>query len=93
MTNGAANLNLKKLLYKNIFLSSQIEDQTIQPEKSQSPKAKNKLLKIFPSQVEDQSIQPEKSQSPKAKNKLLKIFPSQVEDQSIQPGKNSKSKS
>ena len=38
----------------------------MQPEKSQSPKAKNKLLKIFPSQVEVQSIQPGKNSKSKS---------------------------
>ena len=66
MTNGEANLNLKGYFTK-IFFPIQIEDQTIQPEKSQSPKAKNKLLKIFPSQVEDQSIQPGKNSKSKVK--------------------------
>ena len=66
MTNGAANLNLKSYFTKIFFLSSQIEDQTIQPEKSQSPKAKSKLLKIFPSQVENQTTQPGKNSKSKS---------------------------
>ena len=61
--------NPKSKVKKNKLLkifSSQIEDQSIQPEKSQSPKAKNKLLKIFPGQVEDQSIQPGKNSKSKS---------------------------
>ena len=58
-------LNLKSYFTK-IFFPSQVEDQTIQTEKSQSPKAENKLLKIFPSQVENQSIQPGKNSKSKS---------------------------